>query len=480
MSTGGKPPAGGGTDPPKLYLASSREDEPDEEDFERMAEEAAIEEAEEQARSVGGKRQQVTTGKKEPVSLDERRWRNALLTIGKKGMIKRLATNAMIALRQSPTWKGVFRYNAFSHTIEIQRALPWQKTNLEFEKRQWSDHDDLLLMEWMHREGIDLTTKQCSDAVFTVAKENEFHPVRDYLESLKWDGENRLTTWLNVYLNAADTDYEKMIGPRIWISLVARIMKPGEKADCMPIYIGDQGQRKSTALRVMVGDDWFTDQIGGIGGGKDTSIAMSGKWLVEFSDLDGFHGKNADELKAFVSRQSDRYRAMFGRYAADYPRQTCFAGTTNQRTPLRDFTGNRRYWPIHTGNAEVETLQKDRDQLWAEAVARYRQGDPWWLDTPEARALAAEVAEESREVDVLEEEIEMYLRRLNPAETTVGRVIETVMEIEIAEASRADQMRVAACLQALRWERIHKRVTDSLGTRRMWVYRPISLAVTKR
>ena len=448
-----------------------------------MAEEQALEEAEERSSSIASNRKQSpanATNDKKPVNLAERRWRSQLLTVGKKGMVKRLFANILIALRHAPVWEGMFRYNAFSHTIEIQKALPWQKSDLEFEKRQWSDHDDLMLTEWMHRESIDVTTKQCSDAVYTVAKENEFHPVREYLEGLKWDGEDRLTEWLSVYLNAPNTDYEKMIGPRIWISLVSRVMDPGCKADCMPIYIGDQGQRKSTALRVMAGDAWFTDQIGGVGGGKDTSIAMSGKWLVEFSDLDGFHGKNADELKAFVSRQSDRYRAMFGRYAADYPRQVCFAGTTNQRTPLRDFTGNRRYWPIHTGNAEVEKLEADRDQLWAEALARYRKGDPWWLDTPEARALAAEVAEESREVDVLEEEIEMYLRRLQEKETTIARVIETVMEIEIAEASRADQMRVAACLQALKWERVHKRVTDSLGTRRSWVYRPSHTAGTKR
>ena len=178
----------------------------------------------------------------------------------------------------------------------------------------------------------------------------------------------RLDTWLYKYLGAADELYERTVGAKWVMSAVARVMQPGCKADCVLMLIGEQGQGKSTALEALAGKEWFTDQIGSVNGGKETSINMAGKLVVEFSDLESFHGRTADELKAFLSRTTDRYRAVFGRYSADYPRQVVFAGTTNQHTPLKDFTGNRRFWPVKTGTANIPALIRDRDQTLGRGV----------------------------------------------------------------------------------------------------------------
>lgn len=415
------------------------------------------------------------------VDMADRTWKSKLIRKGKKGPPKPILANVLMALRGAKDWRGVLFYNGFSHTIEVRKPLPrpWPQSKDPWKIRPWCDHDDLLLAEWMQLRGIDVSSKLAADGMYTVAKENEVHPVREYFAGLKWDGVPRLETWLPTYLGTPDTAYERMIGPKYLVSMVARITVPGSKVDCVLMLIGDQGQGKSTALEALVGKAWFTDQIGSVAGGKETSINMAGKMLVEFSDLEGFHGRTADELKAFLSRTTDRYRAMFGRYAADYPRQVVFAGTTNQRTPLKDFTGNRRFWPIQTGPTDIPKILMDRDQLFAEAIHLYHKGHAWWLDTPEARALADEIVEESREVDMFEEMIAEYLNRTKIKETTVRDILVNVFEKDETEVTRADQMRVAGMLQALKWERFRGSVADANGMRRYWAYRP-SLAIKSK
>ena len=244
-----------------------------------------------------------------------KRWANRLMRAGGKGAApKKTFFNASVAVKYAPEWKNKLRYNSFSNTILVEAPLPWDamKAGETFQSRQWNDHDNLKLTEWLQKNHIEVGKAIASDAVMMVAREREYHPVREYFASLKWDGKERLTNWLRDYLGAPDSDYERMVGPKWVISAVARIMKPGCKADCVLMFIGEQGQGKSTALERLIGKDWFTDEIR-ITGGKDTPITMAGKLLVEFSDLEGFHGRTAEELKAFLSRTTDRYRGVFGR-----------------------------------------------------------------------------------------------------------------------------------------------------------------------
>lgn len=394
----------------------------------------------------------------------EKRWRTKLLRSGKH--IKPTLANALIALREAPEWKGVLRYNAFSTAIVIDRRTPWHRG--KWEPREWTGFDALKLAEWLQSNNIDVSDTLANKAAFTIAKEREFHPVRDWFLSLKWDGKERLDRWLPVYMRSPDRPYERIVGPCWVISMVARIMRPGCKADCVMLFIGDQGQGKSSACETFVGKDWFTDEIGSLKGGRDTPIAMAGKLLVEFSDLEGFHGRTAEELKAFISRTTDRFRAVFGQVAEDHPRQTIFCATTNQRTPLKDFTGNRRFWPVETGEVDLKGLRTDREQLWAEAFHRYKHGEPWWLDTPEKRLLADEIAEERREIDELESVVGKYLD--DKAEITMAEIIDEIYGKSPQELSRFEQTRVGQTLHALGWEKAERRRVGKVA--REWLYRP--------
>ena len=401
-----------------------------------------------------------------PIAQISTAWRSRLLKSGKAGPAKKTLFNAAIPLQFAPEFQNALRYNSSALCIMIEKPMPWED-KATFSNQLWSDHDTLKYTEWLQRNQIDVIGRVASDAVLLVSQDRQFHPIKDYFESLQWDGEPRLDCWLAKYANCSDTPYVRLIGPKFMISCVARTYEAGCKAECVLILVGEQGEKKSTLLQVLVGKDWFTDQIGFIGN-KDASIALAGKLLVEFADLDGFTGRSADELKAFFSRQSDRYRAPYGRLAEDHPRQTIFAGTTNLQTPLKDFTGNRRFWVVKVRRADILGLRENREQLWAEAVHRYKAGENWWLETDEEKTIAEKEVEEYRDIDDWEDLIGRYLTQSKRKEVKTLEILDLVFDIEPKAANRAQLMRVGHCLHALGWRR-RQVMRDG---RRLWIYYP--------
>ena len=205
--------------------------------------------------------------------------------------------------------------------------------------------------------------------------------MREYLDSWKWDGTPRLDHWLVKYLGCPDNDYTGAVGSRWLISAVARVMQPGCKADCVLILEGPQGSYKSTALKIL-GSKWFTDELPSIGT-KDSAMQTFGVWIIELAELESLTQAAVSKIKSFISRTTDRSRPPYGRRLIESPRQCVFAGSVNHSTYLRDETGGRRFWPVEVGQIQIDQLSADRDQLLAEAYVRYREGAPWWLDTPD-------------------------------------------------------------------------------------------------
>jgi hypothetical protein len=285
--------------------------------------------------------------------------------------------NAATVFEMAPEFAGVLWFDDFGCRPMMRRPAPWDMKNGTFTERPWTDADDSEATRWLQRAGVVVPSMIAHEAALTIAYKSAYHPVREYLGEMEWDRKDRLDFWASDYLGAEESAYTRAVGARWMISAVARIMQPGIKADHLLILEGEQGTYKSAVLRALF-DPWFSDDPAEMGS-KDASIQLSGIWCMEYADLDRFGRADRNRLKAFVSRQVDRYRAPFGRYAADHPRQIVFAGTTNEGSYLDDPTGGRRFWPLKSPRPDHHGIAEARDQLWAEAFYRYNSGEKFYL-----------------------------------------------------------------------------------------------------
>jgi len=304
--------------------------------------------------------------------------------------------NLALHLVNEPAWRGCLAYDEFSERevwVREPPPLPGLVTPALGEVR---DENDTYIQQWFHaKRGFHVCG--VTAAVMSAARSNRFHPVRDYLAALEWDGTARLAKLLPHYFSVPDSHYSQEVGRRWMVSAVARVMRPGCKVDTMLIIEGEQGKRKSTALAALVGQDWFADTKLDLGK-VDAYQALRGKWVIEMAELDAMKNQELTRIKAFLTSSKDSYRPSYGKRTIDYPRQTIFAGTTNEDKYLHDLTGNRRFWPVGAGDIRIDELARDRDQLWAEAAQAFAGGACWWLDTDELIA-AAEGEQEARMVD---------------------------------------------------------------------------------
>ncbi|HEV2174355.1 MAG TPA: virulence-associated E family protein [Nitrospira sp.] len=378
-------------------------------------------------------------------------------------------SHVITCLNTHDVWAGKLAFNKLTKRT-IVRGTPWDPTT-----KAWTEHDDIMLTDWLARhEGLFIHSPSViSQSVETVAHENEYHPVVEYLNSLDWDGESRLDTWLQDYLGCAANDtqserYLAEVGRCTLISAVARAYKPGCKVDTCLILEGGQGRFKSTAVRTLAGD-WYTDDLRDITS-KDASLQIQ-TWVVELSELDSLTRAEASHIKAFISRQVDRFRPPYGKRIEEYPRPGIFIGTVNPSEYLKDDTGARRFWPVETGHIHVEWLAQDRDQLWAEAKTLYLMGSPWWMDSG-ARAELAKPMEESRRVkDPWEDEVMNFANAhvSNGARYVTLRDIEVVcLDFKTAARDQRVDNRVASILRAHDWKRGQFRTPAG----RVWGYFP--------
>jgi predicted P-loop ATPase len=330
------------------------------------------------------------------------------LILGADGRPRALLHNAVLMLRHSPEWQNVLRFNEFSLYAETNQPAPWEQSRAG---AVWTDDDDSRAACWLQQQGCPVNTKVAAEAVQTVARENLFHPVRDYLMGLSWDGKIRLVDFLTMYLGAEASALNSAIGQRWMISAIARIMRPGCKADHVLLLEGPQGIGKSTALQILASPSWFTDHLSDLGS-KDSRIELHGKWIIELGE---FASRRSElERKAFLTACADNFRAPYERRSQWVPRSNVFAATTNDRIPLTDETGGRRYWPVTCGQIDLDALNRDRDQLWGEASALYQAGEPWWDDFAEFREALAVEQENRYQGGPLDELILPWLKKPSP------------------------------------------------------------------
>lgn len=312
---------------------------------------------------------------------DEKKWIDLLDVVPKTGALKNTAKNFKLILENDLAFKDKLAKNLMlTRPVKLSK-MPWDNENLIY-PCVWKDEDDASLRNFIE-EKYDLHAKEkLNDALTEVFAVHAFHPVRDYLDSLTWDQVERLDSVLIDYLGAEDTSYTRAVTRKAFTAAVARIFEPGIKFDYMLLMIGSQGRGKSHFLKTM-GGEYFNDTLT-TAGGKESYEALDGSWIVEMAEMTAAKRSDIEALKQFISKQSDKYRKAYDRRVTDNPRQCVFFGTTNEYECLRDYTGNRRFWivDVHDGKGsknQFEELDDERDQLWAEAVYRYKNKETLFL-----------------------------------------------------------------------------------------------------
>lgn len=357
------------------------------------------------------------------------------------------AHNLILILENDANWKGRLRFDAFRQQFTV-------------DQQPWSDSATIELKAWLERHWIEGEVKTATvyEAVEAVAYRHAYHPVKDYLIGLVWDGIERCSTFFSDFCGTPLTPYSEAVARSLFISAVARMLTPGCKVDTMIVLEGAQGIGKSKLVQALFATDWHME-ITEAPGGLDFYQSLRGKWIGEFAELSAFGKTDQNRIKQALSSTSDTYRASYARHAATYLRQFIFIGNTNRKEYLADETGARRYLPITCTEIYPDAVASIRDQLWAEAVVRFHRGEKWW-EIPDA-----EREQDARyQQDAWEEVIADWLR--GRQKVTVSEVMNQCLELKIERQGRSEQTRVGHILHRLQW---HKKQASSGDRHRFYV-----------
>lgn len=313
--------------------------------------------------------------------------------------------------------RGLLRFNTLSGEIEFVRPAPWHISS-GTTRRTWGDSDAInarFLLSRHHK--FDVSVNLIHEAATVAAYAQKYNPLVDYLDALVWDGQKRLDSWLTTYASAEAGRYTSIVGRKILLAAVARAYKPGIKFDHVLILEGDQGIGKSTLCQIL-GGKWYAD-VNIDPTNKDAVAVISGKWIVELSEMHVTRKSEADTLKAFISRCEDRVRPAYGRTTEDFPRTCIFLGTINPEENmgyLKDQTGNRRFWPVHIKQLRLKELREDVHQLFAEARDAFMHGEELYIIDPDTNRLALFEANKRKIKDPWAMQVTQYVRNFKDIE----------------------------------------------------------------
>lgn len=296
--------------------------------------------------------------------------------------------------------------------------------------------------------GLQVSTADIFAAIAQVAHARPYHPVREYLTGLKWDGVERVAHVAADLLGADDSEINRAIVKRFFISAVARPLKPGCKVDTVPILVGKQGALKSSFFRILAGR-FFVDTVIDISSDATRAyMTMRKAWILEWAELESlFRARDSSSVKAFLSSPSDTYIPKYGRYSVEVKRQGIIVGTINPEEFLTDETGHRRFWPLRVGEINIAHVAEQRDQLWAESVAMFQRGEQWWL-TDREEELLRPAHDIHRTRDVWEGPIFEWLNRQGQIEsTTTQEILTNALNVPKGQWTDRDMKRVARALR---------------------------------
>ena len=393
-----------------------------------------------------------------------------------KGNVTQVIENCETVIREDELLKGAVRLNRMTGRLEIQKDMGWSRAGPAV-----NDNDMNNILSYMARNYDLRADKLCWRAVSTAAYENGFHPIRDYLEGLEWDGTERIRHALRHFLGAPEDELTYQCMKMFMIGALRRIYEPGCKFEYVLTLVGGQGIGKSTFFRFLaIQDKWFTDDLVGF---KSSRIfeKISGHWIIEMSEMLAImNAKGADEVKSFLSRQSDVYRDPYAVFPDDRPRQCVFGATTNRAKCLPfDRTGNRRFLPVlvDEAQAEVHILENEAesrayiDQMWAEAMTLYRAGD-YTLKFPkdiekQLNALRREFMAEDTNAGM----IQMYLDGYEGDYVCVAQIYQEALHNPFTDPSRRDSIEITDIMRHSieGWQPGPVHRFEKYGRQRSWV-----------
>jgi hypothetical protein len=363
-------------------------------------------------------------------------WLSYDLAVTKSGKVVCNADAALRVLEQHPDFAETIWFDTFRH-----RAMTcWRRP-----AHPWGDADTQTLLVFLQRE-IHLSTLSKSaveDALGVFVAQHPRHEVQDWIATLTWDTTPRIASCLSQLFGAPATPYIAAASRNFWLSLMARVYRPGCQMDHMLVLEGPQGQGKTSALRIL-GGPWYLSMSESVMQ-KDFFQALPGHLIVEIAELDSFHRAELTRIKQVISTASDSFRPAYGRHTQTAARQCLFVGTTNEEHYLRDMTGGRRFWPVPCGQIDCPALLAQREQLFAEAAETFRRGVTWW----EMPGEAAQEQEARREADAWEAPIHEFL--LLKEDVSLTELLTEAVQVPLGQIDVRHQRRVGAILRKLGW-----------------------------
>lgn len=390
---------------------------------------------------------------------DNTDWMDGLDMDHKGTIFLSTAKNIDLILENDRNLKGLFAYNTFDGKPYLKRSAPWRKIKKE---APFDDVDFSGLRNYVEKAYGIAGREKLDDSLKLELARNAWHPILFYLNGLVWDQEKRVDYLFMDYFGSKESDYIKEAARKTLCGAVARVFEPGCKFDLMPVIVGPEGIYKSTFWK-RLGKTWYSDTFFRVDG-KEALEQIQGAWLIEMAELAGFRKGEAESVKHFVSKQQDEFRPAFGHVRKIYPRQCIFVGTTNWFNFLKDPTGNRRYLPIHSEpnkikkSVDTDLVGDEVNQIWAEAVFYYLQGEKLYL-SPNVAEAAKQIQAEHLEQDERAGYIESFLNMPLPKDWAKRDIFDRQAYFADRK-SHAGEARVEVCVAEIWVECLGKNRED--------------------
>ncbi|SCX96592.1 virulence-associated E family protein [Butyrivibrio sp. INlla14] len=399
-----------------------------------------------------------------------------------KGCIKQTNKNCRYVLKNDPILKNAIRYNELNERIDIVSEMPWRRVG-----KALCDVDEANIIAYVETYYELKLDKVITRNIKTVAYDNPYNPIKEKWESLAWDGTERVRHALHHFLGADETELNYQALRLFMLGAISRVYDPGHKFDYMLCLVGGQGAGKSTFLRFLAMDDrYFTDDVKRLDG-DDVFEKLQGHLIIELAEmLAAIRAANAEEIKSFITRQTDTYRIKYDKYSSEHPRKCVFAGTSNKRQFLPpDKSGNRRFIPIecNLNKAEVHILENEDEsrhyieQMWAEMMVVFKSGDFTLTLSKELQAELEALQEgftpedpiETQIINFLEETSEDYVCTMMLFYEGLGHAsFEIPKKWESIEIGEIMDQKVNG------WKKISSHKFEKYGTQRAWVRASLS------